>query len=262
MTKANETHSDEPPGGVRASRLTALSQAAARALVIERVWPPIVLAIGVTILFLGVSWLGAWLFAPRALRIAEVALFGLGVLAALAPLLRLRWPGARDVAARLDRDSGAAHRPATSLADTLANADDPMTRALWAAHQARLARSVEALQVAPPAPRMAERDPYALRFGVAMMAFAAAVAAGPELYGRLAAAFDWRGGDAALAAAGRRIDAWVDPPAYASRPPVVIEVASGAPKSLTAYEDSVLVVRGEPGSRGDQGRRRDRAGRG
>ena len=40
---------------------------------------------------------------------------------------------------------------------------------------------------------MAERDPYALRFGVAMMAFAAAVAAGPELYGRLAAAFDWRG---------------------------------------------------------------------
>ena len=60
---------------------------------------------------------------------------------------------------------------------------------------------------------MAERDPYALRFGVAMMAFAAAVAAGPELYGRLAAAFDWRGGDATLAAAGSRIDAWIDPPA-------------------------------------------------
>ena len=166
-----------------------------------------------TILFLGVSWLGAWLFAPRALRIAGVALFGLGFLAALAPLLRLRWPAARDIAARLDRDSGAAHRPATSLADTLANADDPMARALWAAHQARLARSVEAMRVAPPAPRMAERDPYALRFGVAMMAFAAAVAAGPELYGRLAAAFDWRGGDATLAAAGSRIDAWIDPPA-------------------------------------------------
>ncbi len=193
-------------------------------------WPPVVVAIGVMILFLGVSWLGAWLFAPRALRIAGVALFGLGVLAALAPLLRLRWPGARDVAARLDRDSGAAHRPATSLADTLANADDPMARALWAAHQARLARSVEALRVAPPAPRMAERDPYALRFAVAMMAFAAAVAAGPELYGRLAAAFDWRGGDATLAAAESRIDAWIDPPAYASRPPVVIDVVSGAPK--------------------------------
>ena len=193
------------------------------------------------------SWLGAWLFAPRALRVAGVVLFALGLLVALAPLLRLRWPAARDIAARLDRDSGMAHRPATSLSDTLANDHDPMTRALWAAHQAQLSRSIEATQVAPPAPRMVERDPYALRFGVAMMAFAAAVAAGPELYGRLAAAFDWRGGDAALAAAGSRIDAWIDPPPYAGRPPVVIDVASGAPQTLTAFEDSVLVVRGEPG---------------
>ena len=132
--------------------MAGLSQAAARALLIERVWPPVVVAIGVTILFLCVCWLGAWLFAPRALRIAGVALFSLGFLAALAPLLRLRWPARRDIAARLDRDSGAAHQPATSLADTLANADDPMARALWAAHQARLARSVEAMRVTPPAP--------------------------------------------------------------------------------------------------------------
>ncbi len=247
MAKTNETKHGEPAKDGPAGRLTALSQAAGRALLIERAWPPIVVAIGVTILFLGVSWLGAWLFAPRALRIAGVALFGLGFMAALAPLFRLRWPGPRDIAARLDRDSGGAHRPATSLADTLANADDPMARALWAAHQARLAQSVEAMRVTPPAPRMAERDPYALRFGIAMMAFAAAVAAGPELYGRLAAAFDWRGADAELAAAGSRIDAWIDPPAYAGRPPMVIDVASSAPKTLTAYEDSVLVVRGEPG---------------
>ena len=121
----------------------------------------------------------------RLLRIGGVALFALALLAALAPLVRLRWPAARDIAARLDRDAGAEHRPATSLADSLANDQDPVARALWAAHQARLARAVEAIRVAPPAPRMAERDPYALRFGVALIAFAAAVAAGPELYGRL-----------------------------------------------------------------------------
>ena len=110
---------------------------------IERAWPAIVAAIAVAILFLAVSWLGAWLVAPRALKIAGVVLFAFGVPIALAPIVRLRWPAARDIAARLDRDSGAAHRPATSLADHLANADDPMTRALWAAHQARLARAVE-----------------------------------------------------------------------------------------------------------------------
>jgi uncharacterized protein (TIGR02302 family) len=248
VAKDDETKPVEPMTTALAGRLTRLSQAAARALLVERAWPAIVTAVAVGILFLAVSWLGAWLIAPRALRIAGVLLFAFGFLVALAPLLRLRWPGSRDVAARLDRDSGAAHRPATSLADNLANADDPMTRALWAAHQEQLARSVEAMQVKPPAPRMVERDPYALRFGVAMIAFAAAVSAGPELYGRLAAAFDWRGGDAALAAAGSRIDAWIDPPPYAGRPPVVIDVTSGPAQNLTAFEDSVLVVRGEPGA--------------
>jgi len=248
VAKANETNPSDPQKSDGAGRLAALSTAAGRALLIERAWPPAVAAIGVAILFLAASWLGAWIFAPRVLRIAGVALFALGLLVTLAPLVRLRWPAAREIADRLDRDSGAAHRPASSLADSLANADDPMARALWAAHQAQLARSVEAVRVAPPAPRMTERDPYALRFGVAMMAFAAAVVAGPELYGRLAAAFDWRGGDAALAEAGSRIDAWIDPPSYAGRPPVVIDVASGAPQMLTAFEGSVLVVRGETGA--------------
>ena len=73
--------------------------------------------LAVAILFLAVSWLGVWLFAPRTLRIAGVALFALGLVAAIAPLLRLRWPAARDVQARLDRDSGEAHHPATSFAD-------------------------------------------------------------------------------------------------------------------------------------------------
>jgi len=243
LAEAHDDKSDAELNG----RLDGLSRRAGRALLVERAWPPVVAGVGVAILFLAVSWLGVWLVAPRALRIGGVMLFALGLVFALWPLFRLRWPGARDIAARLDRDSGAAHRPATSLGDSLANGDDPATRALWAAHQARLRRAVEAVRVAPPAPGLAEHDPYALRFGVAMMAFAAAVVAGPELAGRLAAAFDWRDGAAPAAAAGSRIDAWIDPPPYAGRPPVVIDVASGAAQTLTAFEGSVLVVRGEPG---------------
>ncbi len=244
----NENATRRPPERDPERLLKALRRAAAGVLLVERIWPPIVAALGVAILFLAVSWFGAWIFAPRIVRIVGVALFALGLMAALLPLIRLRWPPARDVAARLDRDSGAAHRPATSLSDSLANADDPMARALWAAHQARLARAVESLKVGPPAPRMAERDPFALRFGVAMMAFAAAVIAGPELYGRLAAAFDWRGDDAALAAAVSRVDAWIDPPAYSGRPPVVIDTGAGPPRRMEAIEDSTLVVRAAPGA--------------
>ena len=166
---------------------------------------------------------------------------------ALSPLLRLRRPARPDVLARLDRDSKASHRPATSLADTLANDHgDADTQALWAAHQARLEREIETIRVAPPSPRMVDRDPYALRFGVALLAFAAAVVAGPEMYGRLAAAFDWRSDEAVAAVAASRIDAWIDPPPYAGQPPLVIDFKSADPQTLTVPEDSVLVVRGDP----------------
>ena len=228
-------------------RLAALAVLARRALMVERVWPPLVFALAVVILFLAASWAGLWQFAPRAVRISGVVLFALACGAALSPLMRLRRPAARDVLARLDRDSHTDHRPASSLADTLANDHgDEGTQALWAAHKARLERAVEAIRVAPPAPRMVDRDPYALRFGVAMLAFAAAVAAGPEMYGRLASAFDWRGDDALAAAAASRIDAWIDPPPYAGRPPMVIDFKTTGPQTLTVPEDSVLVVRGDP----------------
>jgi uncharacterized protein (TIGR02302 family) len=234
-------------GPEHGARLGALASLAQRALAVERVWPPLVFALAVVILFLAASWLGVWQFAPRWFRIAGVALFAVAGGIALAPLTRMRRPVARDVLARLDRDAATSHRPASSLADSLANDDgDPGTQAMWAAHRARLERAVDAIRVAPPSPRMAERDPYAIRFGVALLAFAAAVAAGPETYGRLAAAFDWRSDEAIAAAATSRIDAWIDPPPYAGRPPLVIDVKTAAPQTLNIPEDSILVVRGDP----------------
>ncbi len=228
-------------------RLGALAALARRVLVVERAWPPLVFALAVVILFLAVSWLGVWQFAPRAFRIAGVILFAIAGGIALLPLARMRRPAARDVLTRLDHDAGASHRVATSLADSLANDHgDPGTQVLWEAHRARLERQVAAIRVAPPSPRMAERDPYAIRFAVALLAFAAAVAAGPETYGRLAAAFDWRSDEAIAGAAASRIDAWIDPPPYAGRPPVVIDFKTADPQTLNVPEDSVLVVRGDP----------------
>jgi uncharacterized protein (TIGR02302 family) len=238
--------SDNP--SIDHGRFAELALWARRALLVERVWPPLVFAIAVSILFLAASWAGAWQFAPRAVRIGGVILFALGLGAALSPLMRLRRPGARDVLTRLDRDAKVSHRPASSLADSLANDHgDSVTQALWAAHRVRLEREVEAIRVSPPSPGMAARDPYALRFGVAMLAFAAAVVAGPEMYGRFVAAFDWRSDAAVAAVAESRIDAWIDPPPYAGQPPLVVDFKTADPRTLTVPEDSVLVVRGDPG---------------
>ena len=66
------------------------------------------------------------------------------------------------------------------------------------------------------------------------------------MYGRFASAFDWRSDEAVAAVAASRIDAWIDPPPYAGRPPLVIDFKTADPQTLTVPEDSVLVVRGDP----------------
>ena len=123
--------------------------------------------------------------------------------AAAAPRPRAR----RSTASTATR--GAPHRPAASLDDRLAMAgEDPADRgAVGAAPRPPRppGRAIRARRC--PRRGMAWRDPRALRFGVAAAALAAALVAGPERYGRVAAAFDWRGGAAAAAAgAARRLD--------------------------------------------------------
>src|SRR6266516_5365654 len=69
-----------------------------------------------------------------------------------------------------------------------------------------------------PMPRLALRDPFAVRVLVAVLVVATFFAAGGERMKRLAAAFDWQG---VMAPANFRVDAWVSPPPYTGRPPVI-----------------------------------------
>ena len=95
---------------------------------------------------------------------------------------------------RLDRNSGLPHRPATAIADEIAVAtEDPFRMALWRAHVERALRAAKTLKAGAPAPRLAVRDPFALRALVAVLVVATFVAAGGERMKRIAAAFDWQG---------------------------------------------------------------------
>ncbi len=233
-------------------RLRRLALKAHWVLAWEQVWPPIAWTATILLLFLAFSWFGLWFYAPPLARAAGVVLFVAALVAALYPLARALIARRReaDALGRLDRDSGAPHRPATSSVDRLADPTaDEATRALWRLHQRRLAESVAKIELAPPAPRMAEKDRLALRAGALILAIAAAFVAGPEKYARVAAAFDWRF-DLAAPAQGFRIDAWIDPPAFTGRAPIMLDVlgkearADGRPIETPA--GSVLVVRTDP----------------
>ena len=186
----------------------------------ERLWPAlasIATAIG---LFLALSWLGLWVFLPPLGRALGLFAFFVLAVAATVPMFRLRWPSAIEGLRRLDRKSLLPHRPATAIADRMApEAGDPIAVALWRAHLERALRAAQSLKAGRPVPEVAARDPYALRGLVAVLVVATFFAAGGDRMKRIAAAFDWRG---VVTPANYRIDAWVTPPAYTGRPPLIL----------------------------------------
>jgi len=132
--------------------------------------------------------------------------------------------------------------------DRLGNGtSDPATRALWALHRRRAEQAVALLRTGGPSPRMVDLDSYALRAAVLVALIATGFVAGPEKYARVAAAFDWR-----FDASPRkdyRIDAWVDPPAYTGKPPVVLNLGGNQnPQQIEAPSGSIVVIHAPGGN--------------
>jgi uncharacterized protein (TIGR02302 family) len=212
----------------------------------ERLWPPLARLATLIGFFLALSWLGVWLWLPSHARAIGLAVFGLLAIAACVPFLWLRPPSRADALGRLDRNSGLHHRPATAMADEMAGpTEDPHSVALWHAHVERALASARVLKAGLPRPRLALRDPFAVRAFVAILVVATFIAAGDERMNRLAAVFDWQG---VMLPANFRVDAWVSPPAYTGRPPLILPglrpgepVQAGGDVSVPA--GSVLVIR-------------------
>lgn len=230
-----------------------LAQALDRALYAiawERAWPHLARLLTVVGLFLVVSWAGLWLALPFIARAIGLVVFGGIAIAVLLPLIRFRWPSREEALSRLDRGSGIRHRPATTLTDTLSS-QDPVAQALWQAQRERTLASIRRIRAGLPHPRLALYDPWALRALVMVMLVATFFAAGDERAMRLGAAFDWNG---VLAPANVRVDAWVTPPLYTGKPPVILSTANKEAAALPASgplavpAGSTLIVRSSGGS--------------
>jgi len=214
----------------------------------ERMWPALTSLATAVGLFLALSWLGLWLWLPPLGRAAAViACAAIAVIAAW-PFRSVRLPGIRDALSRLDRGSGLPHRPATAITDDLAvTPKDPYSLALWNAHVERALAAARALKSGWPSPRVARRDPYALRALVLIACVATFFAAGGERWKRITAAFDWHG---VVLPANFRVDAWVIPPAYTGKPPLILpgihpgEMAALPANGIVSVPiNSTLVVR-------------------
>ncbi len=238
------------PDAVSRLQLTLALQRAKYAIAWETAWPHLARLLTVAGLFLAVSWAGLWLALPFVARAIGLGLFVFLALGAVFPLLRFRWPSREAALNRLDRGTGIRHRPATALTDTLAT-QDPVALALWQAQRERTLASIKRIRAGLPSPRLAIHDPWALRALVAVLMVAAYIAASDERMLRTYAAFDWNG---VLSPANIRVDAWVTPPLYTGKPPIILSAANKEAAAVPAAgpmpvpAGSTLIVRSSGGT--------------
>jgi uncharacterized protein (TIGR02302 family) len=213
--KGPPIHGSERPG--RLVRRLGLARAA---LGLERLWPSLWPALAVAGLFLVLALADLLPQLPGFVHLALLALAAVLFIVGLLPALRrFRLPGLGAGRRRIEQASGLAHRPLTALDDRLAaGTNDPGAQALWQAHRARMAASVQQLRVGWPAAGLVRRDPLALRAALALLLIVAAVDAGRDAPQRLVRALTPHFTTPTMAAPAS-LDIWLTPPDYTGLPP-------------------------------------------
>ncbi len=231
------------------ARLSEALRRARWALLWERSWPHLARILTVVGLFLAASWAGLWVHLPATLRTVALILFaalavaGAGAAHPVSPADAPR--GAQPSRSRLRYRASPRNR-ADRYARLVAG---PVAQALWQEHVARTLSSVKSIRAGLPSPRLALHDPRALRALVAVLVVATFFAAGGERLSRITAAFNWQG---LLPVSNVRLDAWVTPPAYTNRAPIILAGSQVNPATdhrdaMTVPAGSVLVIRASGG---------------
>jgi uncharacterized protein (TIGR02302 family) len=172
-----------------------------------------------------VAAFGALDLLGRTSMLALLATYGLAALFLTAGgLRRFRWPRRAEALARLDQDLPG--RPISALLDVQASGrSDPASAAVWSAHRARMSRLARAARPVRPAPRLARRDPWALRLAALTLLLAALVFSRGDGLDPVRIALAPTGG--AVAATGPSFEAWATPPAYTGRPTLYLPEVPG-----------------------------------
>ncbi len=221
------------------------------ALFFERLWPRLWLLVALATLLAVLSLSGAFVTLSSQTHGLVLGLFAIAALAAAVYAGRVSWPTREEAIRRIERRSGVPHRPATSYEDTLtAYSDNPVTQNLWQAHRERLARAMARLKVGRPSPRADRFDPLALRVLPLLLLIPAVGLVSGSIYDRLSSTFRFGAG---AARTDSRVDAWITPPAYTGKPPVMLADGSSPtggrasaekPKLFEVPIKSILTLRG------------------
>jgi uncharacterized protein (TIGR02302 family) len=219
------------------------------ALGFERLWaalygPLLILAAAAALVIGGVvPLLPVW---ARGVLLAMAAAAFIWSLIPLVRVLREGWPDRGEAMRRVEEKTGLTHRPVSARDDKLP--DDVTSHAqqvLWQEHRLRQLKDLGHLKAGAPASRWRDIDPRALRLPVAL-ALVAALLLGPgTVRSNLA---DSLAMTSPAPASQLAIDAWLKPPAYTGKPPVLLTSAAMTERmkqdpEISVPENSTLSLR-------------------
>ena len=179
-------------------------------------------------------------------RLAVLAILAAALVWSLLPLFKLPRIKRLQALRKLEQASAVEHRGLSSADDRLATEImDPRTETLWAEHKERQLAKLNHVKVVPPQSRWRDFDPYALRVPVALGLFAALILGQGSLTQNLREAARI---SAPVPAVPLTLDAWLKPPAYTGRPPVllssaVIKEKLAAGESIEVPENAIFTLR-------------------
>ncbi|OIQ31233.1 MAG: TIGR02302 family protein [Alphaproteobacteria bacterium MedPE-SWcel] len=213
-------------------------------MVAERLWRAFWPMLTVACLAMGAALLDLQnALPPEAVwTLAGLALLG-GLAALVLGIVRFQWPRRSEAVTRLDETLPG--RPIAALLDTQASgAGDPASAALWKIHQTRMTARAAAARAPVPNLRIADRDPYALRYAALLILIVGA------LFGtgwRAGSVSDLMPGAGAAGLGGATWEGWVEPPRYTGLP--TLYLGDITDETLRVPENSRITLRfyGEAG---------------
>jgi len=211
-------------------------------------WPMLIAAAFLTLIFSGL--LPAL---PASLRLAIAILVPLAFLYSLSPLFRLVWPSRHAAMRRLEARSQLVHRPVSTHDDRLVEGTaDPLQLAIWQEHKLRQLRQLDNLRVGEPRSTWRDLDARALRVPAALALLASLLLGQGSFIANFKDSF-------AVApraeAQSLTLDAWLKPPAYTGKAPLMLTSPAMVERlktgeEITVPEGSTLTLRlsgaGEP----------------
>jgi uncharacterized protein (TIGR02302 family) len=206
-------------------------------------WAKPLLAMGLTLILL---FSGTVTALPLYPRLALLAILVSLIIWTALPLFNLKRIKRLQALRKLEQASQVDHRGISSAQDELAaEIMDPRAESLWTEHKQRQLAQLKSVTLAPPQSRWRQFDPYALRVPVALGLVAAIFLGQGSFTQNLREAVRIT---PAVPAVPLSLDAWLKPPAYTARPPLLLtspvmkeKLATGA--DIEVPENSIFTLR-------------------